>query len=338
MNRKRALIVIMIALVFLFVVASQSVAKEMKLRCAVAMPPDDIISIKLMEAAERFNKRVGPEFRMEVFPGGALVPFPEVHDAIRTGAVEMGVTGLSMLSSAIPETAALELPYLFESAEANAALTPLIPEIFGPLLEKKYNMKLPGCYMVTSEEFLSKKMIKTLEDWKGVLAATSVIYATELIKGLGGAPVFIPFPDYPDALQKGVVDAVGSNPMFTLVSRMYELVPYYIVSYPVGLFHIIPFNLKVWQQLPDNVKEALSEEIGRASKELQTVMVNTEEENLQKLSKLGLKVYRVPKAERERWSARLQPFSQGKLRGFGEIGRRIAEGCRQANQKFPYRD
>ena len=58
----------------------------MLIRVTTPVPGGDEFVALAQEGMDRFNARTNGAYKMEIFPGGQLGPFPESLDAIRTGA------------------------------------------------------------------------------------------------------------------------------------------------------------------------------------------------------------------------------------------------------------
>jgi TRAP-type C4-dicarboxylate transport system substrate-binding protein len=63
---------------------------------------DDPTFVITSAMAERFNERTGGEYEIKIFPAETLVKVPESLDAIRTGAVEMGILPWGQMSMFCP--------------------------------------------------------------------------------------------------------------------------------------------------------------------------------------------------------------------------------------------
>jgi TRAP-type C4-dicarboxylate transport system substrate-binding protein len=88
------------------------------IRIASALPPVDIVVVKLQEMAERFNARTD-EYIIEVHPGGTLASMEETFSLLRTGAIEMAESPIEYQTGDDIRFAAVTLPFLVDSLEAN---------------------------------------------------------------------------------------------------------------------------------------------------------------------------------------------------------------------------
>jgi len=160
-------------------------APQVLIRMTTPIPPGDEFITWAQEGMDKFNARTNGAYKMQLFPGGQLAPFPESLDVIRTGAVEGGMIPLAAFGGIVPEFGLAELPFLFNNDEANQYAAAGIMKVYDPLLETKANQKSLGCFSVGTLNILStKKPIKTLEDMKGLIVGCDAPPMTGLINGL----------------------------------------------------------------------------------------------------------------------------------------------------------
>jgi TRAP-type C4-dicarboxylate transport system substrate-binding protein len=84
--------------------------KEVLIRVTTPVPAGDEFVDWAQAGMDKFNARTGGAYKMQMFPGGQLGPFPESLDAIRTGAIEAGMIPLAAFGGSIPELGLAELP------------------------------------------------------------------------------------------------------------------------------------------------------------------------------------------------------------------------------------
>ena len=137
-------------------------AEQVLIRVTTPVPGGDEFLTWAQEGMDRFNARTNGAYKMEIFPGGQLGPFPESFDAIRTGAIEAGLIPLAAFAGSVPEFGLVELPFLFNNGEANAYAMPGIQPIWDELSQAKGNQRTLGCMFVGTTNFLSTK--KLLQD------------------------------------------------------------------------------------------------------------------------------------------------------------------------------
>jgi TRAP-type C4-dicarboxylate transport system substrate-binding protein len=306
------------------------------LRMTLAQPPMDGIPIACQAMADSFNERAGGKYIMEIYPGEQLCKYAESLDAVRTGAVEMMNMGLGGYAGSMPEIAAGEIPFMYESVEANAAAQEGVMAAYDPVFQQNHNQKALASFTVTAMELISKRPVKTMEDWDGLLVGCSSVPGTALVESLGGSAVFIPFPEIYSAMEKAVIDATVQVPEFTLeAGKLYEVGSYFTSFYALGSVHGATINLDVWNKMPKSTQDLLLEEVKttfNALNEEKTVKYYNDMKALESL----VEVYYLPKAERDRWKEAFRPIAEEQIAALGEVAQKCKQIADEANSQHPY--
>ena len=292
--------------------------------------------MKCMEAAGRFNQRAGGEYKLDIYPGEQLCKYAESIDSVRSGVVEMANMGWGGYAGTLPVLAVAEIPFLYESVQANAASQDGILEIYGEAFQKNLNQKALGNFNVTAMELISTKPIKTMDDFKGMVIQSDTPQGTALITALGASGTMIPFPEVYAALEKGVVDAAMLAAPFILISKQYEVAPNYTPCYALGTTHGVTINLDVWNKMPKNIQDILAEEIQQACHSLNEGFIHTYEEDMKTMADLGVEVYYLPKTERDKWKEVIRPYCEERMTELGEAAQKMKQIADAANSKYPY--
>ena len=290
------------------------------------------------EMAKRFNERAKGEYVIEVHAGDALAnKLPEYFDAVRIGAVEMEFSNWGMFSFMDPRMGLLELPFLLNNNHASSAsCKPLLP-LYDQILQEKFNAKGVAMLSTGGLGLWSKKPIKSLEDWKGLLAASVSPVASTLIKDLGGSPVTIVFFETYEALQKKTVDAAIQSSHGGVVFQFPDVCKYFTAFFGIPASAGYSINLDVWKKMPPHIQKILQEETARAADWMANVMVTElPDGDLKVFKEKGVTVNYLPKAERDRWAKQLEPYVEKQLSSFGELGQKVKAIADEMNKKYPY--
>jgi len=179
-------------------------------------------------------------------------------DAVRTGTVEMASIGLGIFAGLDPGLA--EIPMLYNNVRANAAACKESADLYNEILEEKFNQKALAIYTTGAQEMISKKPVKTLADWKGLLVGATNPETAALTTALGGSPVVIPWTECYSNLEKGVVDAVMTSTQWTMISGLNDVASYVTRFYSTPTFNTYLINLDAFNKMPKDVQEILIEE------------------------------------------------------------------------------
>jgi TRAP-type C4-dicarboxylate transport system substrate-binding protein len=291
----------------------------------------------LKAAAVRINERIGDKCTVEYHSSGELVQMMEMFDAVRENALEMACYPMGPFAGVEPTFNMMNAPFWINCIEAHVdTFDKMVPK-YSEIMEAKYNQKLLGAYCAAPLEVAATRPLKTMEDWKGLLCQTLDPGTTAIIESLGGSPVPIPFIEAYPSLQKGVVEATIQATNFTLGMKLYEVVTNLTVCTLAGPSMVmIPVNLDTWNSLPKDVQDVLIEEMQRVTEEEKAVAIAMVQDAPKALADLGVDVYYLPKAERDKWKAALATYNDQLVAGLGEFGQEAAQIFDESNSKYPY--
>jgi len=305
------------------------------LRLVVPAPAGDWLTDKDIAMAERFNERAGGEYVIKVFPGESLVGVPEYLDAVRTGAVEMSDVAWGIYAGLDPRLGAYEIPFLFNNVEATVAAQEALVKLVDTVYQEKFNQKVLASLTTGAMEMFSTKPVKTMEDWQGLLVGAINPQLAAMTEALGGAPVTIVWVDLYSNLEKGVIDAALNSTQGSIMWRLTDVCRYVTMfsgSFGQNAYNI---NLDVWKAMPKRIRDILLEETKAAAQFGSNEFVRLYDEDVKTLTDMGVDVYFLPKAERDRWYEACRPYIEQQLSGLGDFGEEIKEIADEANSQFP---
>ena len=241
-------------------------------------------------------KKYPGELKIQFIGGPEAVKTPDQVQACQRGMVDMVFTTNAYYVSLFPEVDALKLSNFTPSEERASGAWAYMNDLH----EKKIGIYyLARLGLGTKFHLYLKKPIKSA-DLKGLNIRVSPMYL-QAIKGLGGNPVVIPPTEVYAALERNVVDgycwpAVGIRDWGWQKHTQYVVDPgFYNVPNPLLI------NLKVWNQIPQKLRDLLTEAAIEAEKR---VVANFEELARQErpiLLKEGIQVIDLPPAEKEKF-------------------------------------
>lgn len=338
MKRLSIILAAFLVIGFLVSFSSESGAEKAKvLRLAGPWPPLDPVSIQLQAFADKFNARAGGKYVVEMHPGESLVKLGESVDALRTGAVEMAGWPIGMFASVDRRFAAAEVPFLANSVEADAAMQVELMPIYNQFMEKKFNSKAIFSFTCLALDVCGTKPVKTAADWKGLLTQSVSPQSARFIEAMGGASVAMPFPEGYQALQKGVVNATMQSSSMMIMFKLNEVAQYVTRGYLIPASLVVAVNMDTFRKMPKDMQEILVEVGKQQQKETNDYFIGVDKENTKTLKKLGMEVYTLPKAERDRWAKTLQPYCNELFEKMGpEFSAQVKKIAAEANAQYSY--
>jgi TRAP-type C4-dicarboxylate transport system substrate-binding protein len=336
---KRLSILLSVSLIILLVISlviscTPKPKEVVTLRFAVPYPAGDEMCMHLDEMIKQFNEAAGGEYQMKLYPSETLVKIPEMFDAVRTGAVEMASVAAGIFAGIDQRLGAGGLPFLLNNVQANAAicepLTPLYSELYA-----EYNHKVINCYQTDGLEVHSKKPIKTLEDWNGLLIAAIDPECAKLAEILGAGSVVIPWTEVYSSLEKGVVDATFHSTEFALIGKLTDVSSFTLMVFAIPTVLVTSINMDVWNAMPKDVQDTLLD-LGQWSMQNRNeYFISQHDVKIETLRDLGQEVYIVPKAERDKWVELARPYLEERLAAMGDFGQKVKQIADEVNRQYP---
>ena len=330
---------IILVLIGIMAFSSQpALAKTKILRLVVPSPAGDWpLTFMCDELAKRFNARAEGQYKIQVYPGGALVGVIEYFDAARTGAIEIACAPWAVYGGADSRLNIVEAPFLFASDEAAIAAAKPLLALHDEVLMEKFNQKAIGLFTTGCMDIISKKkQIKVLEDWKGELVAAFSPPAAILFQGLGASPVTIMWPEMFQALQKGVVDVAGQTSHGMVVSRLTDVCKYFTHFQGLSGWNGFSINLDVYNDMPENIKKVLHEETDTAVDFMHNADRQLLTDDIKEFKKRGVEVYILPKSEYDRWTEHMEPVKIEFMKQAPEFSKKVQAIADEANKNHPY--
>jgi TRAP-type C4-dicarboxylate transport system substrate-binding protein len=232
---------------------------------------------------------------------------------------------------------ALELPFAFPNAYVASLVA---EELYVKYFKKEYeNM---GVYLASYNStpvynILSKKPIRRLEDVKGLKIRSAGGLAMDIVKKLGGVPVFIPTAEVYSAFQRGIVDAVLLHDVGILAYRLYEVGKY---KTKVGLNLVgTPFclNRKKFDRLPADLKRVFYNNLRLLSQFSAHGYMSGDEHARKVMKREGVEVITLSRDEFSRWKTAVKPIWDefvSKNEAAGLPARRLIKDMMALNAKY----
>jgi TRAP-type C4-dicarboxylate transport system substrate-binding protein len=282
------------------------------------------------------NARIGPAYKIEYYPAGQMLSFPEILDGVRTGAAEMGAVTPSFHASDEPRLGAVELPFLLNNNDAHRSAVPGLKPLYGEILEGKFNQKLLNLHNYMGMALICKKPVKKLEDFKGLMIqAISPVFA-DMIQDLGAAPVTgQPYTEAYQLIEKGTVDGTIQAPSSMVSYALYDVAKYMTSAYLVSAIHGFTINLDTWNKLPADVQKAILEEAQIYSDKIDQFVADKYAQDHADLAAQGVEIFYPDQTELGRWREAVKPLYDKAESTFPDFYDQVMAIAAEANEKYP---
>jgi TRAP-type C4-dicarboxylate transport system substrate-binding protein len=257
---------------------------------------------------DHIEKESKDKLRCQIFPAMQLGGKPpELIDQVRSGAADIIWTLPGYTPGRFPIMEVFELPFMSKSAEATSRAAWDYYLKHGADEFKDYK---PLAFHVHDDGFIHTrtKLVKTLEDIRGMKIRAGTRLTARLVELLGGKPVPMPVTAITDALTKGAIDGTTVPWEVVPAIKLQEFAQYHTETDPLvpALYtsvFVFAMNKAKYESLPADLKAIIDRNSGR---ELATQIGRTFDEasapaRKLALSEAGNQVYTVPYQEMVLW-------------------------------------
>jgi TRAP-type C4-dicarboxylate transport system substrate-binding protein len=308
---------------------------EFVLRCAGTMPLEHFMTKTVERQAQLIQERTKGRVKVEVYPVNQLFSDKDLPKAVPSGAVDLGQVNLAMWVGLIPPLGILEIPFFYKDRDHYYRV--LNSPKFRGILDKEFEARgakllywMDYGYMA----FIGKKPIRTLEDFRGKRVRGLGEVSTEVIKDLGGAPVFLSVGEVYLALQRGTIDGVYTSTCSVLERKFHEVVKYYTLL-KVGEMNVSPavvMNLKKFRELPADVQAVITGTSKEAQQWGLEQSLKGTDECLGGLKGKGMEIYQLPEKDRKKWADATRTLLPRFLERTGATGKALLEEVERLRQ------
>jgi len=213
-------------------------------------------------ALDHLREMTNGRLDITLYPIGALVGYSEMLEALGEGVYEVGFNASAFFSGYDPAfTVIWNLPGIWDNPrQAHIWFSGYGGDDFYRELYANYNIHYLGVQVIGAEPIMSKKPLRTLEDFNGLKVRAAPGMSHELLAKVGAVPVPLPGGEIYTALDTGLIDACE----FVTVTENYGLGLHEVTDYILWpSFHgptancDLSVNMDAWNSLPDDLKACL---------------------------------------------------------------------------------
>ena len=284
--------------------------KTITLRLSSFVPPMHFMNAVIYKPwIEMIEKRTDGRLKIKVYAGGSLGKAQAQYDMAVRGVADITWGILAYTPGRFPLTTVMELPFMSPSPEVGSRIVWRLYEK-GLLGSEFDDIKLLALAMPPGMDLhTSKKLVKSLEDMKGMKIRTPSPMMGKLIKKWGGVPVAMPATEVYLSLERGVIDAIFIDPLTLMGIRGNEVTKYHT---RVGISATVVFlamNKKTWNRLPPDIQKVVDELTGEwwTADYHGKIATKAVFGTVKKLEKAGHTVYPLPPKEMKRWEESAAP-------------------------------
>lgn len=263
-----------------------------KLKLGHVAPTDEPYHQAAEKFAELVNKNTGGAVQIQIFPNSLLGGQRELLEGLQLGSVDITLTTAAVLSSFLPKTQVIELPFMFRDREHVYKVVdgPLAKEIYDG--DEKKKMKVIDTWENGFRNITNNvRPIEKPEDMKGVkIRVMENKMYIEMFKALGANPTPMARGELFTGLQTKVIDG-QENPLGQIyTSRFYEVQKYATLSGHTYSPEVVVFSLATWKKIPAKFQEEILKASAEARKFNRELSAKMDKEYVGKLKEKGMTV------------------------------------------------
>ena len=226
---------------------------------------------------------------LDIYGNNQLASGARAVEGVQTGSIDIFIENPMTVSNVVPSFDALNMPYLFSSAEeAFAMMDSEYCKVFAEDCEANGIKLLGYWYNGWRNVSNSKRPIEKVEDLEGltIRIAESQVFAS-MMKALGMNAVPLANSEVFTALQMGTVDA-QENPQNNYINnKYYEVNRYFSMTRHVFSVEPVGMNLDLWNELSPEQQEILQRAFDDATVYARQLAQETEEKQLEEFLAKG---------------------------------------------------
>ncbi len=305
---KKGLGIGFIGIVLILMLTAPSFGEVIKLRLADQNPPQGWGPVNALQPwIKKVEAATKNQVKIEVYPSQTLCKGPDTWNAVKSGVADIGWCNHGYWPEMTPLFEAITLPGLpCRSSEHGSGVLYQLYEKF-PSIQKEFKDVHPILMWTSPPRFLitTKRLVKTMEDMKGLKLRISGGPPSEQLKALGAIPIQMGMLDIYEAMNKGVID--GTDTSWEAISsfKFYEVAKNYtFTNLSLYVFSVV-INKEKWEGLPKDIQQAITSVSGLAGSKLfgRNWYDDIEPIVIEKIKKEGIAMntYTLPPAEVKRW-------------------------------------
>lgn len=276
--------------------------------------------------AKKIEKESGGRIQVDIFPAMQLGGKPpQLFDQARKGVVDLTWTVGGYTRGRFPSAEVFELPFM----PANAEATSMALQEYA---EQEMQSELKDVHLLAMHTHAPgtlhsrDKPIHSARDLKSVTLRAPNKRMAEAMSGFGVNSVFMPVPQMPSALSKGILDATMLPYEVVAPLKIHQLVKYHTgIPGERGLytqFFLFVMNKKSYNRLPDDLKKVIDNNSGvELAGFIGRQFDNNERVGYEVAKAQGNEIYELPKREVLRWKREMAPVSQEWIADMNKKGR-----------------
>lgn len=300
--------------------AAEPITLRVTIQVAATEP---FIGAALLQFKNEVERETAGAVKIEIFDQGKLYIDNQVVDAVRSGAIEMGVAGLNQITKIVPATGVMEQPFVFNfEALVNAATNPdsELRQLIDDAVLKSVGARVLWWETIGRQVLFTKtgdaRVPARIKDMK--IRAFSETMAS-FVAHCGGVPVNISTSKLHQALADGTVDMAMTSAAAVQTRDLWQVTNAITRTDHASIEFLVIINEKIWQSLSDDQKSIMTRVAKKAERETRARASQLEAAAYDFARSKGMKIYELTPKELAEWRACSSDVLTDYLNAGGEL-------------------
>ena len=264
---------------------------------------------------------------IEIFDKGKLYIDNQVVDAVKSGAIEMGVAGINQITKIVPAASIMEQPFVFNfDALVRAATSPdsEIRQLIDNAVVQALGLHVLWWETIGRQVFLTKSGdIRLPDQIKGMKIRAFSETMAKFVKDCGGVPLNMSISDVHRALENGTLDMTMTSVAAVQTRDLWQVTRAITRTDHATIEFLVVINEKVWQSLSDELKRIIMEAARKVEHEARARASLLEAAAYDFARSKGMKIYDLTPGEVAEWRACSTDVTTAYVDKGGELTQRL---------------
>ena len=321
-------------------VPCQVEAKSKTIKFAYTMPKGSSIAEGFEWFASEFPKRSQGRYKVQTYPGSALVGIMAALDSVKQGVCEVALTGTAVFPKDYPASLVTMLPgFAFPlttveewqtSYDAWWEFYNTVPQIKDEFkdLHLLWPFPLDPYNLVTT-----KKIVRKGADFKGMKIG-GLGQLMEVVTSNGGAKVHQAPPQSYMNMDKGVIEGAFLTYSMVMHYKLYEIADYFYENDFCSGTIVMIMNKDFYNSMPKEDQKLLAEVYAESATYSSKGMIKDFVEGKKEAKEAGMNIIVPTQAEKDAWNKSYAPVHKKWVEDCKALGVKDPEGIMEAYLKI----
>lgn len=263
------------------------------LQAGHSLPEDHPYEIALKRMAENIEERTNGQVTIETFPNSQIGAERELTEGLTLGTVDIAISSTAPISNFVSELKVLDLPFVFNNRDSAVDVLEgeIGEELFASINEQGI---VPLSWGENGFRHITNSLhpINTPADLQGLRIRTQENEVhMAAFEALGANPSPMAWTEALTALQQGVVDGQENPAIVADQFNLYDANQKYMtLTGHVYSATIFMLSQETYDKLPEELRDIVVEEGQQAGAYQRELIIEMEQESLQKLKDQGIEM------------------------------------------------